>query len=64
VLFDGFEIAALVGALRLDGAASKRPLASGFGQSAQSAFGSLTTTRNMLLRSPLTNWWPDLRKCS
>jgi len=35
VLLDGFEIAALIGAFRLNGAASKRTLAAGFGQAAQ-----------------------------
>src|SRR5208282_4150882 len=36
VLLDGLEVAALVGAFRLDGAASKRTLASGFGEPAES----------------------------
>ena len=37
--FDGFQIAALVHALRLHRAASKRTLPSGFGQSSQRGFG-------------------------
>ncbi len=35
VIFDGFEIAALVGTLRLDRSAAKRALASGFGEPAE-----------------------------
>src|ERR1700675_243124 len=35
MLLDGLEVAALIGAFRLDGAASKRTLASGFGQSTE-----------------------------
>ena len=36
VLLDGFEIAALIGAFGLDGAASKGTLAAGFGKAAKS----------------------------
>ncbi len=36
MLLDGFEVAALVGAFRLDGAASEGTLAAGFGESAES----------------------------
>ena len=35
MLLDGFEIAALIGALWLDRSPAKRALAAGFGQSAQ-----------------------------